>query len=110
MLYLALPTCEIYDWRVARVRLGVCGPALIPPSRWIMFTDPNGLNDRYEVTFEIEREHGPGQKWLPVKSIGPPFDKDKKGSHPKPSGKHRAKEKGIDFKEKTQDSDQGQQY
>lgn len=62
LLDLTLPTSEILDWRVARVRLRVCDPFFIPHSRWIMFTDPSGFTCRHEVTFEIEKDLDPTKK------------------------------------------------
>lgn len=63
-----------------------------------MFTDSNGFTGRHEVTFEIDKEAGPGPKWILAKKKL--SDKDKQG----PSGKpppNRSKEKGIELRERS---------
>lgn len=99
LLDLATPTSELGDWRMARVRLGVCDPTLLPPSRWIMFTDANGFTGRHEVTFEIDKEAGPGHKWLSTKKPG--ADKDKRGPSGNPPPPPRPKERGIELRERS---------
>lgn len=68
----ALETEGLDEFRNARVRLGVCDPQLLPPSKWILYTDPTGYTSRYKITFELEKDLGPNHKWLPAKGGPPP--------------------------------------
>lgn len=39
---------------------------MLAPSKWLLYTDPTSYTSRYEITFELIKDLGPSQKWLPV--------------------------------------------
>jgi hypothetical protein len=47
-------TTEHLDFRVARVRVGLCEATQLPPLQWVMYCDPQGYWTRYDVSMEVE--------------------------------------------------------
>jgi hypothetical protein len=48
-------TAEHTDFRVARVRVGLCDAIQLPPLQWIMYYDPNAFWTRYDVGMKVKQ-------------------------------------------------------
>lgn len=42
------------DRQVARLRLGMCDPMLLPSTHWVMHLDFGGYLSRFDLIFELE--------------------------------------------------------
>lgn len=57
------PTTRMkHDRQVARLRLGMCDPMLLPATHWVMHRDAGGYLSRFDLIFELEqpKNAGPG--------------------------------------------------
>jgi hypothetical protein len=48
-------TAEYLDFRVARVRVGLCDDRHVPSLMWLMYCDQSGFWSRYDISLEIEQ-------------------------------------------------------
>lgn len=67
-------TTDHIDFRVARVRVGLCDDWLLPPLSWILYCDQSGYWNRYDIEMEVEQ------------SIPPPPPFQNKGGGQRPTG------------------------
>jgi Domain of unknown function (DUF4283) len=76
-------TAEHLDFRVARVRVGLCAATQLPSMQWVMYCDPQGYWTRYDVSMEVEQPAF-GQTFS--QSI-PPMGQGPGGTGSKPRGR-----------------------
>lgn len=107
-------TCFRCDRQVARVRLGMCDPLLLPPIHWVMHRNSGGYMSRFDLIFELEhpRNSGPlawvkrsqpndpisgapSNKGVTISELGVKISEKKTTTPKNPSGSCKGKGKNL---------------